>query len=259
MGEKTQKELAPQRLDRVRQIIRRKGVVRIGELSRKSGVSEATIRRDLNHLESLGEVRRVHGGVVGIESRLEEPLFDDKASFRVDEKRRIAETALSYVEPGDTIYLDGGSTVLELVRLMRDRGNACIVTNSIRALLELAARGPAVIFIGGELRRLSQTTVGSMTRLILEQIHVDKAFMGTMGLTLEEGLTTTDPGEAFTKELVMKQARQVYLLSDTSKIGKVSFVRAGRLEDVDVLITDGALDRDFSRKLGQLGVETVLC
>lgn len=250
MGPKTEiKELAPQRLDRVRQIIRRRKVVRINELHQEVGVSVATIRRDLNLLEELGEVRRVHGGVVGIESRLEEPVFEDKASFRVREKQKIAQSALKFIEAGDTVFLDGGSTVLALARLLRDRSNLTIVTNSIRAILELAGRGPSLIFVGGELRRISQTVVGPLTRLMLEQLQVDRAFMGTMGLTIEEGLTTTDPGEAYTKELVTRCARQVFLLADSSKFGKISFIQATRLNEVDILITDKSADRKF---LGQL-------
>ena len=158
------------------------------------------MRRDLDQLERSGAIRRVHGGAVSVESRLEEPVFDDKTSLAAREKRRIAEAALTFVEPGDTIYLDGGSTVLELARLLRERTNLTVVTNSLHAALELAGRGPRLIVIGGELRRLSQTMVGPLTRLVLHELHLDKAFMGTIGFTLNEGLTTTDPSEAYTKE-----------------------------------------------------------
>lgn len=252
-----QKELAPERLDRVRQILRKRRVVGIAELSLEVQVSQATIRRDLNHLQSLGEVRRVHGGVVCIEGRLEEPLFDDKTAIRAKEKLQIAQAALAYLQPGETIYLDGGSTVLELARLLRDWSHLTIVTNSLRAVLELAGRGPSLIFVGGELRRLSQTVVGPLTHHVLEQLYLDKAFMGTIGIAIGEGLTTTDPGEAYTKELVMRQARQVILLADSSKFDKVSFVRAGSLADVDTLITDRLSDRKFARELRKRNIEVI--
>jgi DeoR/GlpR family transcriptional regulator of sugar metabolism len=251
------RELAPKRLERLRQILRIDHVVSVEELSRQLGVSSATVRRDLAQLESLGEVRRVHGGAVGTESRLEEPLFDDKTSIAAREKQRIAQAALKFIKPNDTIFLDGGSTVLELARLVRDRSNLTVVTNSLRAAIELAAQGPRVILIGGEFRRLSQTLVGPLTRLTLDEVHVDKAFMGTIGLTLEEGLTTTDPSEAYTKELVMQHARQVFLLADHSKVGKVSFACAGQLGKVQVLITDKQIDRKFTTQLRKNGVEVV--
>lgn len=253
-----QRDLAPKRLDHLRQLIRQQQIMRLDELCRHLRVSAATVRRDLDELESLGEIRRVHGGAVSVESRLEEPLFDDKTSIAAREKHRIARAALKYIQPNDTIYLDGGSTVLELARLLKDRTNFTVVTNSLRAAIELAARGPRLLLIGGEFRRLSQTMVGPLTRHILGELHVDKAFMGTIGLSLDEGLTTTDPSEAYTKELVMQHAREVFLLADSSKVRKISFTRSGRLENVRVLITDKMIDRDFARNLRKKGIEIVL-
>ena len=252
-----QKELAPRRLDNLRELIRGQGVIRIEEICRQLRVSPATVRRDLDQLEKAGAIRRVHGGAVSVESRLEEPLFDDKASIAAQEKHRIAEAALQFVEPGDTIYLDGGSTVLEFAQLLHDRTNLTVVTNSLRAAHELAGRGPRLILIGGELRRLSQTMVGPLTRYILQELHVDKAFMGTIGLALKEGLTTTDPSEAYTKELVMSRARQVILLADSGKAGKVAFAGAGHLEKVHVFVTDQALDKTFAKELIKKGIRVI--
>jgi DeoR/GlpR family transcriptional regulator of sugar metabolism len=251
------KDLAPKRLEQLRRILSQDPVVRVNDLAKQLRVSPATIRRDLDELESLGEIRRVHGGGVSTGSRLEEPLFDDKTSVAAREKRRIAEAALRYVKPNDTVFLDGGSTVLELARLLRDRSNLTVVTNSLRAAVELSGRGPRLIVIGGELRRLSQTTVGPLTRFTIRELHVDEAFMGTMGLSLEEGLTTTDPSEAYTKELVMEHAREVVLLADSSKVGKISFSRAGQLAKVRILVTDTRMDRRFSRELRKRGVKVV--
>jgi len=251
------KDLAPKRWDQLRGILGQDRVVRVEELTEQLGVSSATIRRDLGELENLGEVRRVYGGAVSTGGRLNEPLFDAKTSVAAAEKRRIAEAAAQYIKPNDTIYLDGGSTVLELARLLKDRSNISVVTNSLRAAVELAGRGPRLVLVGGELRRLAQTTVGPLTRFMIQELHVDKAFMGTIGLSLEEGVTTTDPTEAYTKELVMEHAREVILLADSSKAHKVSFTRAGRLENVRVLITDSLFDRKLAKELRKRGMEVV--
>jgi DeoR family transcriptional regulator, fructose operon transcriptional repressor len=252
-----QKDLAPQRQDRLRAVLRQNRVVRVEDLCRQLDASPATVRRDLDHLEKLGEIQRVHGGAVSMENGLQEPLFDAKTSIAIKEKRRIAQAALGMIRPDETVYLDGGSTVLALARLLRDRTNVTVATNSLRAAHELAGHGPRLILIGGELRRLSQTVVGPLTRHVLNELHLDKAFMGTMGLSLREGLTTTEPGEAFTKELVMERAREVILLADSSKVGKVSFARAGKLEKVHTLITDAKIDRPFVRELGKRGIKVV--
>ena len=257
MPDSNQKALAPQRWDDLRALIRDSGVIRIEDLCRRLKVSPATVRRDLDQLEQSGTIRRVHGGAVSVESRLDEPVFEDKTSLAAREKRRIAEAALAFIEPGDTIYLDGGTTVLELARLLRERTNLTVVTNSLQAAHELASRGPRLILIGGELRRLSQTVVGPLTRLVLHELHLDKAFMGTIGLTLKEGLTTTDPGEAFTKEIVMGQSRQVFVLADSSKAGKISFARAGGWDKVHALITDEQMDRNFTKELVKTGIKLI--
>ncbi|MFA5057906.1 MAG: DeoR/GlpR family DNA-binding transcription regulator [Opitutaceae bacterium] len=251
----TPKALAPQRQDKLRAMIRDSGVIRVENLSDRLQVSLATVRRDLDQLERNGAIRRVHGGAVSVEGRLDEPVFEDKSARAVREKRRIAEAALAFVEEGDTIYLDGGSTVLELARLLRERTSLTVVTNSLHAAQALAGRGPRLIMIGGELRRLSQTFVGPLTRLILEDLHVDKAFMGTIGFAPKEGLTTTDPSEAFTKEIIMGRARKVIVLADSSKAGKVAFACAGRWDNVDVLITEQKIT--FAKALMQKGVKVV--
>jgi DeoR/GlpR family transcriptional regulator of sugar metabolism len=257
MPQVNHKELAPKRWDNLRSLIRQSGVIRVEDLCRQLKVSPATIRRDLDQLEHRGLIHRVHGGAVSVESHIDEPLFDNKTSIAAREKQRIVEAALEFVGNGDTIYLDGGSTVLELARLLRERTNITVVTNSFRAAHELAGRGPRLILIGGELRRLSQTLVGPLTRWVLQELHLDKAFMGTIGLSLDAGLTTTDPSEAYTKELVMNQARQVILLADSSKAGKVSFARAGRLDNVHVLITDRQFDRNLAKELIKKGIKLV--
>lgn len=243
------RELAPQRWERLRAVLRQNRVARVGELCQQLHASSATVRRDLEQLAERGEVQRIHGGAVLVESRLEEPLFDTKTSLATKEKLRIARAALGFVKPRQTIYLDGGSTVLELARLLHDHPNLTVVTNSLRAALELAGRGPRLILVGGELRRLSQTIVGPLTQHTLAGLHVDTAFMGTIGLGVKEGLTTTDPVEAYTKKLVMDQAGQVIVLADSSKAGKVAFAHAGGWDTVDVLITDAKIGKTFVREL----------
>ena len=251
-------DLAPERRERMRNLIRKAGVARVEDLRSDLQVSVATVRRDLETLEEEGRIRRVHGGAVSMESRLEEEVFDDKANLALKEKRLIAEEAFKLIGTGDSIYLDGGSTVLELARLLAGRTDLTVVTNSLRAAAELAESGPRVILTGGELRRLSQTMVGPLTRVILGQVRLDKAFMGTMGLSIDDGLTTTDPNEAFTKSLVQKHARQVILLADARKAGKVSFARVSDLESVDILISDENFPAKTARVLRKRGLKVRL-
>lgn len=230
--------LAAQRQEKIRELLREQDVMRVDEICNAIDASPATVRRDLAELDRLGRIRRVHGGAVSIESRLDEPIFDDKASIAAREKQAIAEAAAKLVTPGSVIYLDGGSTLLALARTINTTKGLTVVTNSLRVSSLLATGGPRLILVGGELRRISQTFVGPLTQPLIEQLSFDIAFMGTMGLSPEQGLTTTDPGEAQTKQLVISRARNVVLLADTSKLGKVSFVTFGELNQVDTLITN---------------------
>jgi len=254
----TDRELAAGRLEKIAQIVRQKRIVRVTELCRELTVSPATIRRDLVEMEKAGRLSRVHGGAVFAEGRMDEPVFEDKAALAAKEKARIAKAALEYIKSGDSIFLDGGSTVLALAELIQGKTGITVVTNSLRVASMLSGEGPRMIIVGGEFRRLSQTFVGSLTKPFVSQIHVDTAFMGTIGLSVRDGMTTTDPREAHTKELVMSNARQVVMLADNSKIGKVSFVKFGSLDDIDVLITDSGAARDEVSKLKKNGIKVVV-
>jgi DeoR family transcriptional regulator, fructose operon transcriptional repressor len=254
-GEQT--GLGVERREQVARIVRERRVVRVDELSAEVGVSAATVRRDLAELEARGRLRRVYGGAVAVESSLAEPGFDDKAELAQAEKQRIADAAFGLIKPDASVYLDGGSTVLALARLLVSTERLTVVTNSLRVASVLSAAGPRMILVGGEFRRRSQTSVGSMTRLMIEPLHVDLAFMGTIGVTVEQGMTTTDPREAQTKALVMANATQVVLLADSSKIGKVSFVEFGALQDVDLLVTDTGMRKPDETAFKKKGLNII--
>ncbi len=233
------------------------GVRTITELSRSLKVSEATVRRDLQSLEEQGRAQRVHGGAIQVRFPKIEPVFNEKASLHAAEKKLIAERALEFIEDNDTIYLDGGSTVQALARRLGARKNLTVVTNSMKAASELMESGHRLILIGGEFRVLSQTLVGPMTAKLLEGLHISKAFLGTIGFTVEQGISTTDPNEAFTKELVMKRADKKILLMDSSKVGHPSLAVSGCIEDFDVIISDENLPDQVVRQLKKKNIDVI--
>jgi DeoR/GlpR family transcriptional regulator of sugar metabolism len=250
-------DLAAARRQRVSALVDARRAVRLEDLSAALGVSQATVRRDLNALAAAGRLRRVHGGAVAVDQRLDEPHFDVKAAAAAAEKSRIAARAVELIGPTDTVYLDSGSTVLAAARLLHGWSRLTVVTNSLPVANELVGRGPRLILIGGEVRATSRAIVGPLTRHLLVSLHVDRALMGTFAFSPEDGLTTTDAAEAYTKELVLARATEVILLADSTKAGTRSFVRAGRLEDVDVLVTDDGLDERTVRALARRGVRVI--
>lgn len=210
----------------------------MAELAAELGVSAATVRRDLVEMEQHDLLRRIHGGATlnGV-SRLE-PLFHDKQGLHAEAKRAIGAKALELIENGDTIYLDGGSTVLALVSSLDRKRDLTIVTNSLVAAAALINSKHRLILVGGEFRALSRTLIGSLTEPVISRLHVQKAFMGTIGITVDDGLTTTDPEEAFTKGLITRRAEQVILLADSSKFGRRVLAKSAGLGDVDILVTE---------------------
>jgi DeoR/GlpR family transcriptional regulator of sugar metabolism len=199
----------------------------------------------------------VHGGALAVDERPSEVHFDLKANEAVAQKERIAARAVSLLSPDDSVYLDSGSTVLAVARRLGGWTALTVVTNSIRVASELIDRGPRVIVVGGELRAASEALVGPLTRHMLDELHVDRALMGTFALSLEDGLMTTDPAEAYTKKLVLERARQVIVLADSRKVGSSSFVQAGRLESVDILVTDDGIDDRAVRRIERHGITVV--
>ncbi len=258
MSDAVSRELAEARWRKLRGFLRESGILRVEELASELGVSAATVRRDLAALETAGELRRIHGGAVVADRCDEEPLFDDKASMAAPQKGRIAEAALKLIGPRDIVYLDGGSTILALARLLTSHTQLTVVTNSLRVAQVFSNGGPRMILTGGECRLLSQTFVGPLTRAVLEQMHLDMAFMGTIGVSAEQGMTTTDPAEAFTKEQAMARASRSVLLADSSKFGKTSFVRFGTFSNLSVVISDKNMPGAQKKALQRAGVETVL-
>jgi len=252
-------ELAAARTEKIEKIIAERRIVTVNELCGLIGASPATIRRDLLAIERKGQARRVHGGAVSPEGRLSEPLFDDKTSIAAGEKKRIAEAAMAFIKPRDTVFLDGGSTILALASRLQGMNDLTVVTNSLRVVMSLSGNGPQVILVGGEFRRLSQTFVGSLSGAILDKLRVDTAFMGTIGLSASTGLTTTDPREAYTKELVMNHAGKIILLADSTKIGKVSFVRFGNMDALDVIVTDSGAPVAELQRFRKKEIRVITC
>lgn len=258
MNDVNTKDLAEPRRAKVVGLLKENRILRVDELVQRLGVSAATVRRDLAVLEGCGELRRIHGGAIVADAYDDEPLFDDKTSFAIAEKRKIAQAALKLIHPRGVIFLDGGSTILELARRLVSFHNLTVVTNSLRVVELFKNNGPKMIVTGGECRLLSQTFVGPLTRGVLEHMNFDLAFLGTIGVSVDKGLTTTDPAEAFTKEQVVNSATRSILLADSTKFGKTSFVKFASVDQLAITISDKNMPLETQAKLKKEGCELIL-
>ncbi|MDT8391416.1 MAG: DeoR/GlpR family DNA-binding transcription regulator [Lentisphaeria bacterium] len=252
------KLLTAEREEQILRQLRQAGTRSVQELCQALNVSEATVRRDLQSMDERGLLRRVRGGATLARNQRVEPLFSDKESQHSEEKESIAAAAFELINDHDTIYLDGGSTVLGLTRHLDKRRHLTIVTNSIMAAANLMNTKHRLVLVGGEFRAISRTLVGPLTAEIIQALNIDKAFMGTIGFTIADGMTTTDPNEAYTKNQIMKRSSQVILLADSSKLGISSFARSGDVTSVDTLVTD-AIAPSLRSELEEQGINVVVC
>jgi DeoR family transcriptional regulator of aga operon len=206
------------------------------DLATALGVSGATIRRDLQTLSRGGLLVRTHGGAVANDLGTELPT-QVKAAVRQAEKRRIGQAAASLVPDDVVVGMTGGTTTLELARVLADRQRVAVVTNAINIAAELVGRRGLLVVIGGVVRH-SAELVGPAAEAMLANYHLDTTFIGVDGLTAEEGCTTYDEMEAQTDLAFLQRARRRIVVADSSKIGLVRFARITTLSEITDVVTD---------------------
>ncbi len=222
------------------------------------GASAASIRRDLRRLQQAGLLTRTHGGAMSNVAAAFEPSLAEKEDRFQPEKAAIARVAAGLIEDGDTVLLDSGSTTFEIARLLRQRREVTVVTNAINIARELASADVEVILTGGSLRGKTLSLVGPIAGATLEVLHVDKLFLATNGVDVKKGLTTPNLAEAQAKKAMVDSAREVILVADHSKFGRVAFGQFCPLNRLDRVITDRAPGAEFLTALGECGVELLL-
>jgi DeoR family fructose operon transcriptional repressor len=250
---------AEERQGEIARQAREHGRVDVAELALVFSVSLETVRRDLTALERVGVLRRVHGGAVPAERLRLEPALAVRAAERIAEKRRIAQAALAELEGASTILLDGGSTTAQLAELLPVGRELTVVTNALPVALALGTRADLTVhLLGGRVRPRTLATVDQACVDALGDLCVDVAFLGANGISVARGFTTADPAEAAVKRAMVAAARRVVVLADATKVGDDQFARFARLEDVETLVTDNALDPRDADALEAAGPRVVI-
>ncbi len=232
--------------------------VRVSELASFFNASEASIRRDLQCLDQAGLLGRTHGGAVGGQTSSFEPSLAEKEDRLKDEKAAIAREAVALIEDGEAIMLDAGSTTLQIARQLRQRRHNTIVTNAVNIACELATADLDVTLTGGTLRHLTFSLVGPIEETTLAGLHVDKLFLATNGVDLRRGLTTPNLAEAQAKRAMIESAREVIVVADHSKLGRISFCQFCPLTRISCLITDAGAPSEFLAALEQQQVKVLV-
>lgn len=247
--ERHQKILASARAD---------GRVDVAGLATALDVTPETIRRDLTVLERHGLLRRVHGGAIPVERLGFEPGLADRERMLAGEKDRIAHAALDELPDGGAIILDAGTTTVRLAQMLPQDRELIVVTHALPVATVLSSRSNVTLhLVGGTIRGRTLAGVGDWAVRALADVRVDVTFLGTNGLTVENGLTTPDLAEAAVKRALLAAGRRTVVLADHSKVGRSDLAIVAPLGVVDTLITDTGLDNETTEEIEAAGPRVV--
>jgi len=249
---------AKERRALILRLLEQKEEVQVTEISRETGISEVTIRKDLTILQNRHLLLRTRGGAMRkpIENTNEETAVEKKRMFNIREKQRIGEEAVKLIKDGDFIMLDSGSTTLEVARHLGKFQHLRILTNAMNIATELMNyKRFDVVLLGGNVRVNSLSMVGPLALSVLRNFSGYKLFLGVDSFSIENGVSTPSMEEALLNQIMIQQAGKVIAVFDSSKFNKRSFVHVANANELDYIITDNAIPTGMTGKLKAAGVE----
>jgi DeoR/GlpR family transcriptional regulator of sugar metabolism len=251
-----------QRRDLITKYMQDHQAARVSTLGDLTGVSESTVRRDLEWLESQGVLERTHGGAILSQRLPHEPHYAHSALAHPAEKRWIGAAAASLVEDGDVIFLNSGTTATEAMRSLLARpnlANITVITSNITAGMQAAEPSFEILLLGGTLRAVSSSTSGRFAIEMLNQVYASKAFIGVDGISLRYHCTTPASAEAEVASAMIERTRgMVAIIADHSKWGVVSNFELAKIDQIQALITDSRLDDEARLQLEARGVNVII-
>ena len=251
--------LANQRREKILELIREDGSAKVINLARIFKVSEVTVRQDLEKLEQDGYIKREHGGafLTNVEDSVKS--FIPLNRENLDKKQILGKKAAELIETGDTIILDSGSTITEIAKNLIGRKGITIITNALNIALILGTEpGIEVIVTGGEFKPPTLSLTGQKAADFFEDIHVDKLFLATAGISLRSGLTYPSISDIVVKKAMIDAADVTYLVADSTKFGKNAFASLGALSLINYIITDEDIDPDHVQLFHDHEIELII-
>lgn len=234
-------------------------ILGVTELSERLGVSELTIRRDFIYLESKGLVKRYHGGAQKVETPNSGIVnYDDKHTQHLEAKRRIALALITYINDKDTVFINGGTTTMEVIKLLIGK-DITIVTNHVAAFSFFEQGKAKLLCTGGEYNPVTKSYSGPLATCFLDKMVANICILGVNGITTQEGITTAYYQETLVnEEFINRTNGSVIVVADGSKIGKTFGFNTAPIDRVDIIITDSSADKGELKKLEVRGVKVIL-
>ncbi|MFC0627284.1 DeoR/GlpR family DNA-binding transcription regulator [Kribbella deserti] len=254
-------QLAAQRQATIVAEVNSRGAITVAELVERFGVSDMTIRRDLDALDSSGLLHKVHGGATSVGLRsAHEPGFDAKLTQESTAKHAIAQAAASRVRPDSAVGIGAGTTTYALARHLLRIENLTVVTNSARIadVFHSNSRSDRTVVLIGGIRTPSDALVGPIATAALQSLHLDMLFLGAHGVDAEHGLSTPNLMEAETNRAFIAASRQVVLVADHTKWGTIGLSTFAGWNDINIIVTDPGLPPPTRKAMHRTGCELVI-
>ena len=247
-----------ERQDLLQQFVQQRHRATVSEISEQFGVSVATVRRDLDVLESQGVIQRFHGGAKAVSAAPPERPVLQRTNSQLEAKKRIGMAAADLIEDGDTVFLGSGTSVLEVAKNLFGRKSLTVITNSLLVLNELStAPEITVIGLGGMLRHSEMSMIGHITEQALAEVRAQKTVMGIHAIDEKHGLTNDYLPETKTDRAILAQQGQIIVVADHTKCGRISTVLLAPLSVIDTLVTDDKAPSEFVAALRSRGINVL--
>jgi len=254
------KPLIPaQRRERIKEYLAIHKVVRNADLSELLDASDATIRRDIEWLESEGVIEKTHGGAILSQKINLEPEYVQRAQRYPEEKRLIGKTAASLIEDGDIVFINSGTTSTQVIRHIRSNANITVITNNLSAALEIGKPNFELILLGGSFQTRSNSVAGRFAIDNLSKVYADKTFIGVDGISIKYGCTVPSDEEAEVVSLMLARTHgSIVVVADHSKWGVVSNFEIAKIGQIQRLVTDEGFDFGARADLTSRSVEILI-
>jgi len=257
--EENRKMLPTYRRDKILELLQEDGSAKVLDLAKLFKVTEVTIRQDLEKLEKDGLIIREHGGAYLKNIKDQVQTFSLTHQDNLDKKELIASKCMEFIESGDTIILDSGSTTTEVAKKLKGMKNLTVITNALNIALMLGAEpGIEVIVTGGEFKPPTLSLTGQKAADFFKGLNVQKLFLATAGISLKSGLTYPSISDLVVKKAMIEAAETRYLVADSTKMGKTALASLGALSLIDHIITDSGVEEKYKQVFYDNEIELII-
>lgn len=228
-------------------LLSNKDVITISDFMSKFNISIETVRRDLSILEKQDKIEKVYGGAKLKRSLLSEPAMQDRMIHKIKEKDCIGRKCSEFIDDGDCIFIDSGSTTYHITKHIKDKKNLTIITNSIAVINELINTDFEIIIIGGKIRHEERSVVTFDYIFNFSELNIQKSFICAGGVTVENGISDFNMQEAVTRKKIIERSRKIYVAADSSKLGRDVMINIAPLDKINFIITDSFLNKGIAK------------